>query len=221
MKKILLIAGIVAASLSANAQIMFSDCFKLTYEGKELKDGDEIVCSNRDEDGTYEMLIPLTNLQDTPRQVYAALSVTGNPSIKDIQEDFSWGTCQLCYESSEGNQCLGASFSNPNILGEGRVTVDGNSSITWDIHNYFSTIDAASFYSLVLIPQPIDEEEEIDDMIEITLKFDPRSTVTEIIDFDNNLPVEYFDLSGRKVANPEKGIYILRQGNKTTKRAIF
>lgn len=34
---------------------------------------------------------------------------------------------------------------------------------------------------------------------------------------DLNAPVEYFDLSGRRVNNPEKGIFIMRQGDKAIK----
>ena len=40
------------------------------------------------------------------------------------------------------------------------------------------------------------------------------------IDADANAPVEYFNLQGVRVANPENGLYIRRQGNKTTKVAV-
>jgi len=36
-------------------------------------------------------------------------------------------------------------------------------------------------------------------------------------DFDENAPVEYFNLQGIRVANPENGLYIRRQGNKVEK----
>ncbi|MCH5241363.1 MAG: hypothetical protein J1F67_02920 [Muribaculaceae bacterium] len=42
--------------------------------------------------------------------------------------------------------------------------------------------------------------------------------VKTVIDF--NAPVEYYNLNGVKVANPDKGIYIIRQGN-TTKKAVI
>ena len=32
-----------------------------------------------------------------------------------------------------------------------------------------------------------------------------------------NTPTEYFDLQGRKVRNPQSGLYILRQGDKVSK----
>ena len=34
---------------------------------------------------------------------------------------------------------------------------------------------------------------------------------------DENAPVEYFNLQGIRVENPENGLYIRRQGNKVTK----
>ena len=46
---------------------------------------------------------------------------------------------------------------------------------------------------------------------------DDGSGVAEIIT-DVNAPVEFFNLQGVRVANPEKGIYIVKQGNKVSKK---
>ncbi|MDE6270531.1 MAG: hypothetical protein K2M12_06735 [Muribaculaceae bacterium] len=43
--------------------------------------------------------------------------------------------------------------------------------------------------------------------------------ITNVV-VDENAPVEYFNLQGVRVANPESGLYIRRQGNKTTKVII-
>lgn len=43
------------------------------------------------------------------------------------------------------------------------------------------------------------------------------STGVANIGADENAPVEYYNLQGMRVANPEKGIFIKRQGNKATK----
>jgi hypothetical protein len=40
------------------------------------------------------------------------------------------------------------------------------------------------------------------------------------INVDENAPVEYFNLQGVRVANPENGIYVRRQGNKVSKVVI-
>ncbi len=40
------------------------------------------------------------------------------------------------------------------------------------------------------------------------------------IEAEENAPVEYYNLQGIRVANPENGLYIVKQGNKVTKRVI-
>ena len=45
---------------------------------------------------------------------------------------------------------------------------------------------------------------------------EPSSAITEI-EADANAPVEYFNLQGIRVANPENGVFIRRQGNTVTK----
>lgn len=50
----------------------------------------------------------------------------------------------------------------------------------------------------------------------LMLVVDEGSAVSEL-EADENAPVEYFNLQGVKVANPEKGIYIKRQGDQTFK----
>ena len=37
---------------------------------------------------------------------------------------------------------------------------------------------------------------------------------------DNNAPAEYYDLSGRRVEHPTRGIYIMKQGN-TVKKVVL
>lgn len=54
----------------------------------------------------------------------------------------------------------------------------------------------------------------------ISLDFDITAEtqgVSDIIADDANAPVEYFNLQGVRVANPENGLYIRRQGNKAQK----
>lgn len=46
--------------------------------------------------------------------------------------------------------------------------------------------------------------------------YDPSAGIADVI-VDENAPVEYFNLQGVRVANPENGLYIRRQGNKATK----
>ena len=54
------------------------------------------------------------------------------------------------------------------------------------------------------------------DIFTLTVGLDKADGV-EDIDIDANEPVEYYNLQGVRVANPENGLYIRRQGGKTTK----
>ncbi len=46
------------------------------------------------------------------------------------------------------------------------------------------------------------------------------ATGVESVSLDENAPIEYYNLQGVRVANPEKGIYIVREGNRLAKRVI-
>lgn len=48
----------------------------------------------------------------------------------------------------------------------------------------------------------------------------PISTSIAGIEADENAPVEYYNLQGIRVAEPENGLYIVRQGNKVSKKFI-
>ncbi|MDE6196519.1 MAG: hypothetical protein K2F91_01475, partial [Muribaculaceae bacterium] len=53
------------------------------------------------------------------------------------------------------------------------------------------------------------------DMVSVT--GDEVGGVNDVIVADTNAPVEYFNLQGVRVANPENGLFIRRQGKTTTK----
>lgn len=47
-----------------------------------------------------------------------------------------------------------------------------------------------------------------------------QSGVADIVVEDENAPVEYYNLQGVRVANPENGLYIVKQGKKVSKKFI-
>lgn len=57
------------------------------------------------------------------------------------------------------------------------------------------------------------------DQIPIKVVFDGQleAAGVENVVVDENAPIEYYNLNGIRVANPENGIYIRRQGNKVSK----
>ena len=55
------------------------------------------------------------------------------------------------------------------------------------------------------------------ELITVNEIFTPSAGVESLEEADVNAPIEYFNLQGVKVANPEKGIYIKKQGDKAKK----
>ena len=55
------------------------------------------------------------------------------------------------------------------------------------------------------------------DTIEFTTENEPSGIEETIVDGSEDAPVEYYNLQGVRVVNPERGLYIKRQGGKTTK----
>lgn len=49
---------------------------------------------------------------------------------------------------------------------------------------------------------------------------DLKTTAIEDVNVDENAPVEFFNLNGQRVENPENGVFIRKQGNKTSKVVI-
>lgn len=55
------------------------------------------------------------------------------------------------------------------------------------------------------------------DMVQIWSPDDPAAGVNDVIVSDANAPVEYYNLQGVRVANPQNGIFIRKEGNKALK----
>ena len=55
------------------------------------------------------------------------------------------------------------------------------------------------------------------DLINKTFLYTETATAIESVSVDANAPVEYYNLQGVKVANPENGLFIKKQGNKAVK----
>ena len=54
-------------------------------------------------------------------------------------------------------------------------------------------------------------------MVQIWSPDDPAAGVNDVIVSDANAPVEYYNLQGVRVANPQNGIFIRKEGNKALK----
>lgn len=54
----------------------------------------------------------------------------------------------------------------------------------------------------------------------LSFGYNPTTTAVRGVDIYDNAPVEYYNLNGQRVADPSNGIFIRKQGSKTSKVAI-
>ncbi len=101
-------------------------------------------------------------------------------------------------------------YSNTISLTDGIVTIKGSNN-TLQFNSAKNNMRFRYFKSVN--QQPIA-------LYKYTVKSDNPSTAIDEVEAAGNEPAQWYDLNGRRVAAPSKGIYILRQGGKATKYAF-
>lgn len=245
MKKLLLGLAVLLPAMAANAQ-EFTEFFKVTYNGQELSNGQTVYilpasAEEVKEEGyiveegkvTYLPHIHVINLEEDPRQMHGTLEYD-NPSYEYFinhqnDEDFIYGHPSMCFSGglqpdlvTTANNCLNASPGNAGI-GTVIVPEAGKDTFSWDIHLEDADPEATTTLKMELIAQDGYAElaQDFSEPFYITLVYSTKDTGVDEIGLDANAPVEYYDLQGRKITNPGKGLYIVKQGAKAEKHIVL
>lgn len=227
MKKFLLLSALAISAMSVNAE-SFGDHFKLLYEGKEVTNGQELViteCVDNTEFGegyAYECNLDIVNMKDEPAKMFGAMEWTGTPTYEDVVDGmknnypYTWGMPMFCAE-----QCF--AFSQISA-GEGYFDVVASSlglNQFWTIHlNTIASKETVSKYKLFFAACDENGDRIEDAELELSLVIGgDNGSGVESISVSDEAPV-YYDLQGRKVVNPEKGIYLVKRGAKVAKELV-
>lgn len=224
MKKLLLLSALAVSAMSVNAE-GFGDYYKLLYEGQELTNDQEIVVKNAEYDAewqeySYECVIQIVNMKDEAGKMFGGMYFTGTPTYDEViegmmQDPWTWGMPQIC-----GEQCFGMT---KDYVGEGSYDILPSSAgleQTWQIHiQSIATDDKISKYDLFFAACDENGERIEDADISLRLVFGDDGSGVESISVADEAPV-FYDLQGRMVANPEKGIYIVKRGAKVAKELV-
>lgn len=229
MKKLLLLAALTASFATANAKGL-GDCFKLSYEGEPIADGQTVVVSNYYDDllieypelagamtGNLKCVAEIfaTNVTEEPVMIEFSLNV-----IIPTEEEFAggeYGNYQLCYyfESGAGNCLPESSIKDFYSVAD---PVSAEEYIRLDI-------DQIKFTDLAPVTLQLDvraiEDDEVTDTSTIYINFTHERDITMAVDgIEATSGVsEYFNLQGVRISEPQKGqIVIERKGGKTAKR---
>ncbi|MDE6217974.1 MAG: hypothetical protein K2F64_03135 [Muribaculaceae bacterium] len=221
MKKSLLLASMALSSFALFAQNYEggSEIMTVTFNGVEVQNGGSIVCNEfeSDVDGdrtyiTYDAKVFVTNKTTAPLDI-AVTMLAVNPSYTTISGNPDlYGMPQICSPSG----CLPSTMGN---FGAGRVSMGTDSAFEWDLHCYDAAPEGTATYRVQMI-NIVNDDLLTDPQFYFDITFTTEDSAVDAVEIDENLPMEYYDLQGRRVENPAKGLYIIRQGNKSAKRII-
>lgn len=231
MKKVLLLAALVATGVGANAQT-FGEIFEVSHEGQIVENGATIVCETYDD--LYGGLMPgmvnleaicdfnAKNINEEPYQL-AYEFYRSVPSLEEVAGGAGgFGAYQACYSYSNpaagiGN-CTDGADGDVKYF-EGLKEIGVGESLDMAFHQIgFTTLDPVTIHFTYFVIEGGEKLEgaQFDLNIKFTHQYDITNGVAGI-DADA-ADAEYFNLLGTRVANPVKGqIYIVRQGGKTAK----
>lgn len=220
MKKTVLLAIGVAMALGANAQT-----FKFMSDSHELENNERVNITDKYsfEEGVLIFDPKLTFENSAAGE--CALTVTFNsnecgPALNGEDENFIYEfgvgvpTVQVCSEKFAG-VCL---MVNPGNTIERSVSMpaghveDLMTELSYMVGTSEKSLDNLNIKAefTVTVGQGADKKTAV-----FFVDTDTAG-VNEIV-IDKNQPVEYYDLQGRMVTDPAKGLYIMRQGAKSVK----
>ncbi len=211
MKKIYALAIAAACCLGANAQDLY-----FTVNGVKVDNGASIDLTNDIEDqgnGFYQYVPHL----------YVVSTKTGTANLK-IDNDHTTVAPEL-----DADWVYGAEFSfSACAFGACKPIASGGILEETGTLNANDPFDMQAEFVLSLGEKEVLGNLNVDGKVIVTATMGSETATVTLtvkrdyagvdgVEIDENAPAEYFDLQGRKIANPEKGLYIVRQGNKVSK----
>lgn len=227
MKKFFLLSALAFGAVCAQAA-NFSDYFKVSFHGTELKNGDSIIVNPEvfadDPDFEFGCFytgdVEVETVSGEPQALYAEFEYD-TPSGPVIKSDYAaWGAVTLCYQNAaEGGSCLGN--GDDRVAGHAVLTCKGSGEanamkLMCDAAGTAKENKITAKLNLIAM----ENGEEIEDAdFTVVVTFQSENSAVEGVEAEDAAP-EYYSLQGMRVMNPEKGIYIVKKGAKVYKQVI-
>lgn len=211
MKKFYMTLLALVATLSASAAN-----FTLTANGVAVNDGDRINLTQSWEENDL-----LGYFEASPKLVLKAnVAGTAYVYVQNLKNNSkftaSGDAANIEVTSCAFGGCSPAMVGGPEIQKDGVVTagttVDLETEFRFTPSNDTLSPDDITFDSEFVV-----ECELAGETLKVYCYLDGTTAGVDGIATDENSQVVYYDLQGRRVASPDKGIYLMRQGSKTTK----
>ena len=181
--------------------------------------------------GSIHTETPAPTAEDANATVLGAellvnMIIDGSDAVSAVNKEFINGTTTaeevLCATIlPDGNIVIGAAdyFNMSSETNKGEFA--GKTSVYTFNGSELSASDIFSDMIAVAVKVgDVAEASTAENGVTVALYNDPSAAGIEDIVIDENAPIEYFNLQGVRVANPENGLYIVRQGKNVTKQII-
>ncbi len=192
---------------------------EVIFDDVKVENGTTVVCNQLNMEKSYfddepdwneatiEPHVVITNISDR------AVTFTTTRTVVSQQEEsiFSW--CM-------GNQCINADIIKGETLEAGQSYTGVQAHFQYTAANPEDGQNPLYGKSEWVIT--LTNDNDANDTISFNLVFDynENSAGVNDIEIDNNAPAEYYNFQGVKVDNPQKGLYIVKRGNKVTKEFV-
>lgn len=235
MNKLLLLAALATGACVANAAS--SDYFKVFYEGKEIANGDNLICttgefSNPDLWRQYQCFLEIVSQKDENQTISADVLYTGKPTQQEVTANPDlWGTIALCYSQTyesydertgewrtvfNGN-CFPSLPNTLTLYPEIMPNTKEESSFEYELELTMPSLEVVSTYELqIYIGTPSNKVE--DSLYSVFVTFQNEGAGVDSITSVST--PEYYNIQGMRVENPANGIYIVKRGDKISKEYI-
>lgn len=236
MKKILLFGALGAMALGAQAE-SFTDLYKVTFEGKEVSNGETLYIDKAEYDEDFgdwsfdEVSIVVESRGSENRAVHGAFFSESPSTTSAFKSEF--GSLTVCYACSPeiGGQCLMYNGPLTNVFAETTVNVGPlgwvdsgfgpQTGFQWQIH-CVEVLDANKVAVAKLVMTACDgtvnNATQRTETMEVFLSFGVNQNSVEGIAAANNGKAEYYGIDGSKLDGPVKGLYIVRENGKVSKK---
>lgn len=220
MKKLLLLATLALGITTASAGT-FLESYVVTCEGKPVTQGMTIYSSYLNE-ASKQFEAPDVRVTLTEAAFIAELNIvsefTGVPTYEEYKADkMAWGQPAVCYAIENGDaRCegmVGELISDINL----RTTSPVDVQFHLQSGGFPPAAPTKTGTYKVTLSATVSGDDLTEPLVYYVVIGPDAAGVDGVID-DANVPAEYFDMTGRRVLNPEKGqLVIERKGNKTSK----
>lgn len=214
MKKLYIILAAAAAALSANADLHFY------INGEEVANGSRVdVTSYFEDEGGMYLVDPKMEIKADESGAFSGTAkLTKAESIPALDAEWTYGANIVGKWCAFDGQCLLVEVVGQDYTKTANLVANTAEDMQFE---FTGTIgDEQDPEELVIKAECLFDFKFGGKTYTLTLFMDKDPSGVNDVMFDSNAPVEYFDLQGRRIANPSQGLYIMRQGNKVTKSII-